>query len=437
MRRLPRESLTSAAKDLLVVLAVSWAARAAFIAVFGAVYSFDVDYWRVVLEWLEDGRNPYETGLLNWPPLWLVLIVAIDAGADLVGISFLTALRVFLVAVESAVVVALYVVLLAAGAPRSAVRRALLVGIALNPVAILLVCQHGNSDVVVGLFVVLALGSLVAFERSREVTYWLVASLFVGLGVLAKSAPLVLAPVLAAGGRLRSRVGTALGWTLVLGPAALGVGVVLALAPDEVWRYVIRYRSLSGGFGLSGLRDLAAPGLASTHGWLFLAAVAGTLVWLWRRLAPRPPAPPEATFLLAALLLMVVPVFGPGYGPQYAYWYLPALVGTYVLLDEGWRRLLRVAYVIAAVTYVFDYAFVDFLGRNLHALAPGQGWIDRVTGHVSDLDHLTLYRLPLLAVYVLVIVAGARRLARELREPSPVGDFGVPSEVGERSEDGS
>jgi hypothetical protein len=412
MRRLPRESLNSALKDLLVVLAVSWAARAAFVAVFGTVYSFDVDYWRIVLERLDEGSNPYETGLLNWPPLWLVLIVAIDAGADVAGIAFLTALRIFLVAVESGVVVALYVVLLAAGAPRSAVRRALLVGIALNPVAILLVCQHGNSDVVVGLFVVLALGALLAFERSRDVTFWLVASLFVGLGVLAKSVPLVVAPVLAAGGRLRSPVGTALGWTLVVGPAALGVGVVMALAPGEVYRYVIRYRSLSGGFGLSGLRDLVDPELASVHGWIFLAAVVGTLVWLWRRLAPRPPAPPQTTFLLAVLLLMVVPVLGPGYGPQYAYWYLPALVGTYVLLDDGWRRLLRVAYVIAAATYVFDYAFVDFLGQNLHALAPDAGWIASVTEHVSDLDRLTLYRLPLTAIYLLVIITGARRFLR-------------------------
>jgi hypothetical protein len=418
MRRLSRERLTPAIADLLLVLSVSWVARAAFVAAFGAVYSFDVDYWRVVLERLDDGRNPYETGLLNWPPLWLVLVVGIDAGADEVGISFLSALRIFLVAVESAVVVALYVVLVAAGAPRSAVRRALLVGIALNPVAILLVCQHGNSDVLVGLFVVLALGSLLAFERSRDVALWLAAALFVGLGVLAKSVPLVLAPLLAAGSRLRSRVGTVLGWTLVVGPAALGVAVVLALAPGEVYRYVIRYRSLSGGFGLSGLRDVVAPGLASAHGWLFLAAVAGTLVWLWRRLAPRPPAPPQTTFLLAALLLMVIPVFGPGYGPQYAYWYLPALVGTYVLLDDGWRRLLLVAYVIAAATYVFDYAFVDFLGQNLQALAPGQGWIASVTGHVSDLDRLTMYRLPLLAAYLLVIAAGARRLARELREPA-------------------
>jgi hypothetical protein len=401
-----------AATDLLFVLGISWAARAVFVAVFGAVYSFDVDYWRIVLERLEDGRNPYETGLLNWPPLWLVVIVGVDAAADVAGIALLTALRIFLVAVESTVIVALYGVLVSAGADRVAVRRALLVGIALNPVAIVLVCQHGNSDVIVGLFVVLALGSLLAYERSRDTVLWLAASLFVGLGVLAKSVPLVLVPLLAPGARLRARAGKALGWVLVLGPAALGVAVILALAPADVYRNVIRYRSLPGGFGLSGLRDLVAPGLATAHGWVFLVAMVALVAWLWYRLAPRKPCPPQVTFLLAALLLMVVPVLGPGYGPQYAYWYLPVLVGTYVLLDDGWRRWLRIAYVIAAATYVFDYAFVSFLGQNLQALAPDAGWIASVTEHVSDLDRLTLYRLPLTAIYVLVIVAGARRFLR-------------------------
>lgn len=106
--------LRPALTDLLIVLGVSWVARALFVAVFGYVYSFDVDYWRVALETLDEGRNPYETGLINWPPLWLVLIVGIDAGAELTGISFLSALRVFLVLVESGVVVALYGVLVTA-----------------------------------------------------------------------------------------------------------------------------------------------------------------------------------------------------------------------------------------------------------------------------------------------------------------------------------
>jgi len=149
-----------AIRDLGVVLGAAWLARVAFVVAIGDAHSLDVDFWRTALAALDQGRNPYETGVLNWPPLWLVVIAAVDAVAGFLGVAFWTALRVYLVLVESALVVTLYVTLLSFGADRAAVRRALLVGIALNPVAIILVCQHGNSDVQVGLLVTLAVAAL-------------------------------------------------------------------------------------------------------------------------------------------------------------------------------------------------------------------------------------------------------------------------------------
>jgi len=123
----------------------------AFVVAIGDAHSLDVDYWQTALAARDEGRNPYETGVLNWPPLWLVVIVAIDAAAGYADLAFWTALRVYLVLVESVLVVTMYLTLVSCGAARAAVRRALVVGIALNPVAIILVCQHGNSDVQVGL----------------------------------------------------------------------------------------------------------------------------------------------------------------------------------------------------------------------------------------------------------------------------------------------
>ena len=133
-------------RDIAIVLAVSWVARAVFVAAIGDHHSLDVEFWRIALDAQDEGRNPYETGRLNWPPLWLMVIVALDHAASAVDVSFLSALRLYLVLIESAIVVALYLTLLRAGARRDAVRRALLFGIALNPIAILLVCQHGNRD---------------------------------------------------------------------------------------------------------------------------------------------------------------------------------------------------------------------------------------------------------------------------------------------------
>lgn len=462
-------------RDLAVILGVAWLARAAFVLAIGDAHSLDVDYWQGALAARDEGRNPYETGVLNWPPLWLVVIVALDALADLVSVAFWPVLRVYLALVESGLVVALYATLVSAGADRRAVRRALVVGIALNPVAIILVCQHGNSDVQVGLLVTLAVAALAAHRRSRDVAAWLGGCLLLGLGVLAKTVPLVLAPLLAPGARSASRAGRTLGAAVFLGPAALGVAVILVLAPEAVWKNVITYRSTRGFFGLAGtvrefadvdvhftsvtlaaaavlvgvaiaarvrrpltvgtavlLMELAVTvcvlwlvegadrfGVLDARGHyatFFTAALAvaatGAFLVLWRE---EPPTP-SRLFLLAGVALMIVVAFGPGYGPQYAYWFLPALVATYVLLDEAWRRLLRVAWLVAALTYVIEYAVVDYLGAwAVHAFGSAT-WIADAGDYLSTPHHLVVYRLPLYAVYLVLIAAGIERLFR-CREP--------------------
>ena len=207
-----------AVKDIAIVLALSWLARALFVAAIGDAHSLDVGYWEAVLQAQDEGVNPYVTGVLNWPPLWLVVIVTVDFLAGLVDVSFWSALRAYLVLVESLLVVTLYLTLVRTGAERFAVRRALVAGIALNPVAIILVCQHGNSDVQVGFLVTLAIAALISHWRSRDAVLWLCGCLLVGLAILAKTAPLVLAPILAPGARAATRVGRVLGGVLLLGP---------------------------------------------------------------------------------------------------------------------------------------------------------------------------------------------------------------------------
>jgi hypothetical protein len=458
-----------AVRDLAVVLGVSWIARAVFVAVIGDAHSLDVDYWRAALAALDEHRNPYETGVLNWAPLWLVVIAAVDWVAGFLGVAFWTALRVYLVLVESAVIVTLFATLLSYGAERAAVRRALLVGIALNPVAIILVCQHGNSDVQVGLLVTLAVASLAAHRRSRDVAAWLGACLFLGLGVLAKTVPLVLAALLAPGARRASAAERALGAALFLGPAALGVAVILVLAPAAVWDNVITYHSTRGFFGLGGMvRELAALDVRFAGVTLVVAAVLGGVaiaararrplgvadtvllaeialvagvVWLveaadrfslldarahyagvftlalavaafaafvllWRG----EPLTLARLFLFSAVGLMIVVAFGPGYGPQYAYWFLPSLVATYVLLDDSWRRLLRVAWLVAALTYVVEYAIVDYLGAWAVGVFGSDTWLADVGDYLTTPHHLVLFRLPLYAVYLVLVAAGVGRL---------------------------
>jgi hypothetical protein len=286
--------------------------------------------------------------------------------------------------------------------------------------------------------------------------------------------PLVLTPLLAPGARGASRAERALGAALFLGPAALGMAVILVLAPAAVWDNVVTYHSTRGFFGLagmvrefadfdvrfSGVTLVAAVALAAlTIVWrarrplalgegVLLAEVAVTVLVLWLvEAADRtgvadargayatvfalvlgvaavatsivlwrgdPPTAPRL-FLLAAVALMIVVAFGPGYGPQYAYWFLPALVATYVLLDDGWRWLLRVAWLVAAVTYVVEYALVDYLGAWAAEIFGDGTWVADAGNYLKAPHHLVVARLPLYAVYLVLIAAGVDRLHRHAR----------------------
>lgn len=452
------------------MLGASWIVRALFVAAIGDAHSQDVDHWLGALAAQDEGRNPYELGVLNWPPLWLVVIVTVDYASNLVDLAFWSGLRIYLVLVESVLIVTLYATLLSAGAERAAARRALLVGIALNPVAIILVCQHGNSDAQVGLLVTLTVAALAAYGRSLDVVMWLFGCLFLGLGVLAKTAPLVLSPLLAPGARRVSRAAASLGAALFLGPAALGLAIIAVLEPNAVWDHVIAYRSTRGFFGLSGMVEefavfdvrttivsLVAVGvlvglwlllrarrqsvgaavlLASTAVvvvtlWLtetldrltdleardrystaFTVALVVAVAWLFHRLWGEKPPDAPRLFLLVAVTFMAVVAFGPGYGAQYAYWFLPALVGTYVLLDDGWRRMLQIAWVVSALTYTIEYAVVPFLGAWAVAMFGSPEWLTDFADYLATPHHWVIFRLPLFAVYLILIGAGIERLVQ-------------------------
>ena len=397
------------------MLAISWVARAIFVAAIGDAQSNDVGHWLGALAVQDAGRNPYETGVLNWPPFWLQVIIGVDYVSNLANVSFWSALRLYLVLVESALVVALYLTLVSlVGAPRDAVRRALIVGIALNPVAIILVCQHGNSDVQIGLLVTLATAALIAYGRTRDVVFWLCGCLLIGVGVLAKTAPLVLLPVLAPGARLVSRTGRLLGLALLLGPAALGLSVIAALVPIAVWDHVVGYRSYRGFFGIAGIVEEFGGVEDSTYATFFTIGLLVLVCWLGYRLWREAPLAPETLFLLVATVFMTVVAFGAGYGAHYAYWFIPSLIATYVLLDDSWRRLLLVGYAIAAVTYAADYAFLPFLGAFATEIVGTPNWVAETSEFLSDPETLVLVRLPLFLVYVVVISAGVRRLRGSL-----------------------
>ena len=134
------------------------------------------------------------------------------------------------------------------------------------------------------------------------------------------------------------------------------------------------------------------------------------VVGLMWRLWPEPPLSPQALFLFVAMAFMLVVAFGPGYGPQYGYWFLPALVATYVLLDDAWRWLLRIAYLVAGLTYIFEYGFIPWLGAWVPAAFGSSDWTTNVAEFLIPY-RLVLVNLPLFATYLFVLAEGIRRLA--------------------------
>jgi hypothetical protein len=116
------------------------------------------------------------------------------------------------------------------------------------------------------------------------------------------------------------------------------------------------------------------------------------------------------TILLAGLALAAIPALGPGYAPQYVYWFMPALIASYPLFDDGWRRILLVCYAVAAVTFVVEYGLVIGLGQFFNGFFGDTGFLHRAGKWISTPGALTVERLPLFAAFLVVLVAGCRRV---------------------------
>jgi hypothetical protein len=417
---------SSRLRDAALVLAVAWLARLAFMLTMPpAARSFDAHSWETVAQILDTGKNPYEaTSLLNWPPLWMELIFVISKISTALSIPFFRCLQLFLILVESAVMVSL-INLIREAVPEARVRTLVILALALNPAAILLTCQHCNFDVIVALSVVLFLSSLLRFGRTRDHADWLCACLFLGLGILAKTVPLVLVPLLAGGFRKASNRLRLLGLALLFGPVALGVSIIYVLAPADVSQNVFGYRSAGGTFGFSGLFQMAGVGrLGIYYNWVFYAVLAAVMVWsvifFWRRQS----IGGRETVLVAALLLAGIPALGPGYAPQYLYWFMPLLIATFSFFKGAWRLMLAGFALIAAGTYVVEYALFPSHGMFLFRILTNESKMDQamalmpVMSQCSSPTGQTLIRLPMFIAYLTLLAFGCRLLVRNVRHQS-------------------
>jgi TPR repeat protein len=420
-------------RDVIIVLMVALAARLLFmLAMPPQARSTDSHSWEYVASILNGGGNPYQTtGMLNWPPFWLQLIFVISKVSTAFSIPFFRVLQIFLILVESAVIV-LLIRLIRIIAPAARVRALVIVGIALNPAAILLVCQHCNFDVIVAFWLLLFMLSLLRYNLTKDYADWLCACLFLGLGILTKTVPLILIPLLAGGFRVVTARLRFLGLALLLGPVVLGVSIIYVLAPADVTAKVFAYRSAAGVFGFSGLFHLAgADKITGFYNAIFyillftVMAASSFLFWHRQSIGGR------QTVLFAALFLMCIPALGPGYNPEYLYWFLPFLIATFAFFKGKWRLVLAGFALIGVCTYLFEFAFFASHGRFLMNILIDKKvdifqWLPLVLiTKMETMTGQTLLRLPLFGAYLIVVATGTKIFLQALKERTAIADRGT------------
>src|SRR6185369_14210552 len=139
------------AADAAVVIAVSLAVRLAFLWFKGPhAFSSDLGAWLEAGWRMGEGKNPYlATPYFVWPPTWVQILYGLQRLSALTGVKHEFVIVAFLVAAECALAIVLLAWLRDLGVPRRTARALVLVGVSLNPVCVVLVCQHGNFDVLV------------------------------------------------------------------------------------------------------------------------------------------------------------------------------------------------------------------------------------------------------------------------------------------------
>ncbi|HEY1787713.1 MAG TPA: hypothetical protein VGJ73_06130 [Verrucomicrobiae bacterium] len=423
-------------RDIFVVLIIAWAARLAFVCMVPAgARSLDAYAWEHQADLLKSGINPYQANhLFNWPPLWLQFVFLISKVAGFLNVSFFRVLQFCLILIESAVIIQV-MRLIQRIAPAANARAIVIIGIAVNPVAILLVCQHCNFDVLMVFWVLLAAASLLRYNASGDLNDWLCACLFLGLGILTKTVPLALIPLLAGGFRKVSAFGRLLGVAFVLGPATLGMSIIYALAPSEVLHNVLEYRANGIYFGFPGfLHSMGMDHFTGCFNVAFYILGIGVMMLTWHYLWKHHSLGNRETILYIALALLAVPELGPGFFSQYYYWFLPFLVISYACGDSVWRKILIGFAIISALTFILEYGFIGTYGYNfLYILtqAPTANdlyhiwntsptptflaathWVNWMGSPVNE----TIERLPLFVAMLTILAFGARILTLSLRD---------------------
>jgi hypothetical protein len=375
--------------------------------------SFDLWDWSTIAKTLWQGQNPYvATRLVKHAPFWLECLFFLTRAALYSGFSIIECVRATLLLSDLILLTCLDWLIRQLNPIYD--RRFLLFGYCLNPFLMILTIQHGNFDLIAVIWIVLFLGTLMHFRRHQEATTWLCAAALLGIGVLTKTFPLILWPLLAGGIRalnLRTRL---LGAALVVLPFMLALLPIYVLAPEGVTQSVFEYRSLGAEFGMISLcRIVFGSSLATTYaGWstrMLLVASAGIAIWQ----AWRPLTQDRSLVLLAAAILLAVFTIGPGYGSQYWFWVIPLYIVCCATYSRSFCSIVAGVGLVVVCTNVVEYGFSDVLGQfwlchwPTHTAESFGRWLNDYSNEIWLRLPMTLCTLGLL-VYSACVILGAK-----------------------------
>lgn len=402
---------------LLKIIGCLILVRLLFIAFMPQSYAVDMYAWPRLIDGLNAGKNPYAADLFNYPPFWIQIVYIINKLSLYTAIPVIRLIQVTLIAAEILVVLVSWSLLRRFFNVFSPVVP-FIVAFALNPILVLLNCQHGNIDIIVALWLLLCVYMILDHLHTQSPVSWLMACFFLGLGILTKTIPLMLAPLLLIGIRRLPVAHILFGAALLLLPVTLGMSIVYVLEPDGVTRNVLGYRSLGGWYGITGILSwLNASGISVVYSrispWIMMSLMSFLGWFCWRR----GPILSVDVVRIALLLLVFIPTFGPGYSPPYTVWFVPLLIILYFTASPSLRRLLLVGYFITSLDYIIEYAFFNSHGAFMSRFIPQQYMYD-LCDQLGARHAQVLIRMPMFLFFTILYITLIRDLSRSARQPA-------------------
>lgn len=397
--------------SILWLLAVSLRIGFALILPSGA-YSVDLYHWYRIYSEFSVGRNPIvTTPYVNHPPLWAAIIYILGKLSTNFEVSLVHSIQALLMLLETAAAWLLFGILVAIHGI-SIARRILLFGIVLNPISIFLVTQHCQFDLMAIIPILLFLQIMIFESKGNPKFSWLRACFVLGVGVLAKTFPIILTPILTFGSKSRSYKQTILGFVLVILPATIALMISAYFSYEDTVNKIVMYRSIPGYFGISGILALGRQQeLSQFYSIAFVGVLFGGLIALGALLSRLTKLDPDIFLFGVALLFLFVVTLGSGYGVQYLSWVLYPWIIIYPWCSRRLQIAAQRVFKIALLTACFEYFLYPDLGASLTKMISLE-WLNNFSAQFKNPAAQTVSRLPLFIGMLSVLWLGSREFLK-------------------------